>query len=52
MILLHEVIEILRVANDNRGLVRRVVVRDCCRIRTTLIDRDFVRQSLGANSLA
>ena len=42
MILFHEVIEIFRVANDNRGLVRRVVVRDRSCIAATLIDGDFL----------
>ncbi len=51
MILFHEVIEIFRVADDNRGLVRLVVVRDRCRIGPTLIDRDFLWQPLGADGL-
>src|SRR5215813_13285990 len=40
MVLLHEVIQIFRVADDNRGLVRLVVVRDRCCIAATLVDRD------------
>ena len=52
MILLYDIIEIFRVADDNRGLVRRVVVLNRCRVAPTLIDRDFLRQSLGTNGLA
>ena len=51
MILLHEVIEIFRVADDNSRLVNLVVVRDRCRVATTLIDGDLLRQSLSANGL-
>ena len=52
MVLLHDIIEILGVADDNGGLVRLVVVRNRCRVAPTLIDGDFLRQSLGANGLA
>ena len=51
MVLLHEVIEIFRVADDNSRLVNLVVVRDRCRVATTLIDGDLLRQSLSANGL-
>jgi hypothetical protein len=51
MILFHDVIEIFRMADDNRGLVRPVVVRDRCRNGPTLIDRDFLWQSLGTDGL-
>ena len=51
MILLHNIIEILGVADHNRGLVRLIVVRNRCRVAATLIDRDFLRQPLGANGL-
>ena len=49
MILLHNIIQILGVANDDSGLVCLVVVRDCCRIRATLIDSDFFWEPLSAN---
>ena len=52
MVLLHEIIEILGVANDDSRLVRLIVVRYCCRVRTTFIDGDFLREPLGANGLA
>lgn len=52
VVLLYEVIEIFRVADDDRGLVRLVVVCDGCRVGPTLINRDFLRQSLGANRFA
>ena len=43
MILLHEIIEIFRVADDDRGLVRLVVVLNRCRVAPTLIDGNFLR---------
>ena len=49
LVLLHEAIEIFRVADDNRGLVRLVIVLNRCRVAPTLIDGDFLRQPLGAN---
>jgi hypothetical protein len=50
LIWLHEVIEIFGMADDDRGLGRFVVVRTRRRIRATLIDGDFLRQSLTAHS--
>ena len=50
MVLLYEIIEVFTVPNDNGGLVRLVVVRNRCRVAPTLIDGDFLRQSLTANS--
>ena len=52
MVLLYEVIEIFRVADDNRRLVNLVVMSDRGRVATTLIDGDFLRQSLTANRFA
>ena len=52
MILLHEVIEIFRVADDNGGLVRLVVALDRRRVAAALIDSDLLRQSLSANGFA
>ena len=49
LILLHDIIEILGVAEDDRGLVRLVVVRNRCRVAATPVDGDFLRQPLGAN---
>ncbi len=49
MILLHKIIEILGVTNDNSGSVRLVVVLDRRRVAATLIDRAFLRQPLPAN---
>ena len=43
MVLLHDIIEIFGVPNDNSRLVPLVIVRNCCRVRATLIDRDFLR---------
>jgi hypothetical protein len=42
MILFHDGIEIFRVAEDNCGLVRLVVVRDRCRIGATF-HQQFLR---------
>jgi hypothetical protein len=42
-ILLYDIIEVFTVPNDNGGLVRLVVVRDRCRIRTTLVNGNFLR---------
>ena len=52
MILLHDIIEILAVANNDGRLLRLIVVRNGCGIRATLIDGDFFWQPLGANGLA
>ena len=51
MILLHEVVEIFGVAHDDGRLVSLVVVRNGCRIRTALIDGNFLREPLAANGL-
>jgi hypothetical protein len=51
MVLLHEVIEIFRVADDTRGLVRLVVMRNRRRVAATLIDGNLLRQPLGAYRL-
>ena len=50
MVLLHDIIQILGVADHNGGLVRLIVVRNCCRVRAAFIDRDFLREPLGALS--
>jgi hypothetical protein len=50
MILFHEVIEIFGVPDDNSRLVNLVVVRNCCRVGATLIDGDFLWESLSENS--
>ena len=52
MVLLHGIVEIFRVADDNRGLGRLVVVLNRGRGAPTLIDGDFLRQSLSENGLA
>jgi hypothetical protein len=52
MVLLYNVIQIFGVANDDGGLVCFVVARDRCGVAATLINRDFLRQSLRANGLA
>ncbi len=49
MILLHEVIEILGVADNDGGLMGPVVACNRCRIRPTLIDSDFLWESLIGN---
>src|SRR5215813_12275989 len=51
MILLHDIIEIFRLPNDNGYLVHSVVARDRRRVAPTLIDRDLLWKSLGANCL-
>ena len=43
VILFHDVIKILALANNNGGFVRLVVVLNRCRVAPTLIDRDFLR---------
>ena len=50
MILLHDIIEVFGVADNDGGLVNLVVVFDRRRVAATLIDGDFLRQSLIANS--
>ena len=52
MILLYDIIEIFRVADDNRDLVHPLIGCNRRRVAATLIDRDFLRQSLTANSFA
>ena len=52
MVLLYEVIEIFRVADHDRRLVRLIVVRNGCRVAPTLVDGDFLRQSLSEYGLA
>src|SRR5262245_35246737 len=49
MVLLHKIIEIRGVADSDSRLVNLVVARNSCGIRATLIDGDFLRQSLTAN---
>ena len=51
MILLHEIIEILGLADNNGCLKSLIVVRNGCRIRAALIDGDFFWEPLGANRL-
>ena len=51
MILLHDIIEVFGVADNDGGLVNLVVVFDRRRVAATLIDGDFLRQSLSANGL-
>jgi hypothetical protein len=52
MVLLHEVIEIFRVADDNRCLMSLVVVPDRGRVAATLIDGDLLGEPLGAYRFA
>jgi hypothetical protein len=47
--LLHEVVEIFRVAHDHGGLVSLVIVRDRGRGAAPLVDGNLLRQPLGAN---
>ena len=51
MVLLHDIIEILTVADNDGRYVSLIIVRNRCPVRATLIDRDFLRQPLGANRL-
>ena len=52
MVLLHEVIYIFRVTDDNGGLVRLVEVLDRHRVAATLVNGDLLGQSLGTNGFA
>jgi hypothetical protein len=52
MILLHNIIEIFGVTDDNSGSVRLVVALDSRCVAATLIDGDFLRQPLSANGFA
>src|SRR5262245_31033538 len=52
MILFYDIIEILGVTDEDGGLVNLIVVRNGCRIRATLIDGNFLWESLRANGLA
>jgi len=52
MILLHDIVEILAVADNNGGLVSLIIARNGCRIRATLINGGLLREPLGANGLA
>jgi len=52
MVLFHDVVEILGVANDDSRLVGPVVVLNRGRIRTTLINRDLLGQLLVPNRFA
>jgi hypothetical protein len=49
MILFHNIIEIFRMADNDGRLMSLVVVRNRRRVGPTLIDSDFLRQSLCAN---
>ena len=49
MVLFHHIIEIFRVAEDNRSPVRLVVVLNRCRVAPTLVNRDLLRDSMSAN---
>jgi hypothetical protein len=51
VVLFHNIIKIFGVADHNGGLVRLVVVCDRGCVAATLIDGDFLRQSLSANGL-
>ena len=51
MVLLHEVVEIFRVAEDDSRLVGPIVALDRCAVRTTLVDGDLPREPLVSNSL-
>ena len=50
MVLLHDVIKIFGVADNNGCLMRLVVVRDRGCVGPTLINRALLRESLSANS--
>jgi hypothetical protein len=51
MVLLHDIIELLGVPDDNGGLVRLVVVRNRRRVAATLINSDLLGDPLSANGL-
>jgi hypothetical protein len=52
VVLLYDSIRILRVTDNDRGLVCFVVACDRCRVAAALVNRDLFGESLGANSLA
>jgi hypothetical protein len=52
MVLFNDVIQIFGVPDGNNGLMCLVVVLNGRRIGPTLIDRDFLWQSLSANGFA
>ena len=52
MILIHKVIEILRVTDDDGGLVNPVVAFYRGHIATPLVDGDLFREPPPANGLA
>jgi hypothetical protein len=52
MILLHDIIEILRVADNDGCLVKLVVALDRCGIGPTPVDGNLLWEPLGAYSLA
>ena len=51
MVLFHNVVEILAVADNDGRLVGPVVMFDCCRVRSALIDWDLLRELLAPNGL-
>jgi hypothetical protein len=51
MVLLHEVVEIFGVANDDGRLVDLVIGVNRGRVAATLINSNFLREPLGANGL-
>ena len=52
VVLLYDIIKILRVTDNDRGLVCFVVACDRCRVAAALVNRDLLGESLGAKSLA
>ena len=51
MVLLDKIIKILRVPDDDGGLMNFVVALDRRRVAAALIDSDFLWQPLAANGL-
>jgi hypothetical protein len=52
VVLFHHIVEILRLPNDNGRLVELVVVVNRRGVAPTLVNRDLLRESSGADRLA
>jgi hypothetical protein len=52
MVLFHDIVEILALPEDDAGLVGPVVLLNRRGVAPTLVNRDLLREPLGANGLA
>src|SRR5215831_6524261 len=51
MVLLDKIIKILRLSDDDGGLVSAVIMCDRCRVTATLINRDLLREPMSTHRL-